>query len=266
MTLDVLISTHGRDGLAKVEEMNLPATENVAYVIAWQTDDAAAIAHSPVSDRDDVRIYADNSSGLSRNRNKALRRAAADICLIADNDLAYSQSQLSSVMAVFRNNPDIDIATFRYDGNDGKTYPDHEFDLACPPKGYWVTSVEIAFRRKSVSNAGVQFNELFGLGAPMLGAAEEEVFILDCLRKGLKGRFFPITITRHNGSTTGTKAANSLPVMMAKGAYHALAHPSTAVFRLALEAYRRSRSGMSPFWPTFRAYRAGMRYIKSTRK
>lgn len=263
MTLDVLIATHGTDGLKKVEAMNLPEVGHVRYIVTWQTDDFASVMESRLSERDDVSVYADNSTGLSRNRNAAISHSAGDICLIADNDLVYTAEQLERVISTFESHPDIDLATFRYSGDDDKAYPDHEFDLAKPPRGYWVTSFEIAFRRKSVVDAGVKFNELFGLGAPVLQSAEEEVFILYCLRKGLKGRFFPIVITRHSGPTTGSRMINSEGVMMAKGAYHALAHPATARLRLAIEAFRRSRRGVSPFWPTYRTFLAGVKYIKS---
>ena len=266
MTLDVLISTHGDEGLMKVEKMDLPHIKGVRYVVSWQTHLIAAIADSPLSKRDDVKIIADNSGGLSRNRNRAIAHASADICLIADNDLTYTEPQLRQVLEVFEANPDIDIATFMYEGEDNKSYPDHTFDLSQPPRGYWVTSFEIAFRREAVAKSGVKFNELFGIGAPVLGAAEEELFISQCLKAGLKGRFFPIVITRHNGNTTGIRGLNNPKVMMSKGAYHALVHPCTYRLRLAVEAYRRSRNGISPFWSSYRTFMEGARYIKKNNK
>ena len=266
MTLDVLISTHGDEGLMKVERMELPKVEGVAYIVSWQIDRKNADEDNQLWHRPDVRINTHNSGGLSRNRNNSIAEAQADICLIADNDLAYTAAQLREVMRVFAENPDIDIATFRYDGDDGKTYPDHSFDLRRPPRGYWICSFEIAFRREALIKSKVRFNELFGIGAPVLGAAEEEVFIHDCLHNGMNGRFFPITITRHNGPTTGTKNATSRRVMMSKGAYHAIAHPHTATLRLAVEAFRHHRRYKVSFWSAFHTFTEGVRYIKKNSK
>ena len=44
MTLDVLISTCGSNGIERVAQMQLPQVDGVAYIVSWQlTDDDTSI-------------------------------------------------------------------------------------------------------------------------------------------------------------------------------------------------------------------------------
>ncbi len=121
MTLDVLISTMGYDGIKRVVAMNLPRVDNVKYIVSWQLpgDDFPGVIPQELM-REDVNVYQLNSRGISLNRNNAIDNSTADICLTADDDLKYTPEQLKSVIATFENNPDVDIATFKYSGNDKK--------------------------------------------------------------------------------------------------------------------------------------------------
>lgn len=262
MTLDVLISTLGIDGINRVANMNLPIVNDVNYIVSWQISDTAiAIPDSLI--RKDINIHKTNSKGLSTNRNNAIDLATANICLIADDDLIYTEKQLQSIIDTFQENPDIDIATFRYSGDDKKQYPQNSVDISKKIKGYYVTSVEIAFRRNSIGN--LRFCEYFGLGAPKLHASEEEIFIHQAICHGLKCQFFPITITHHTGGVSTGNRSLSPGVLMAQGAYIYIVYPSTALLRLLLFAWRSSRRGQTKIFPAMRylwkGYIYGKRYF-----
>jgi glycosyltransferase involved in cell wall biosynthesis len=261
MTLDVLICTLGTDGIDRVATMNLPIVSNVNYIVSWQLQDTNALIPTSLL-RDDIKIHKTQSKGLSINRNNAIAHSSADICLIADDDLIYTAEQLLSVTDTFNENPDIDIATFEYSGDDNKQYPTTSFNLANKEKGYYVSSAEIAFRRERIGD--LRFNEHFGLGAPLLHACEEEVFIHQAICHGLRCQFFPITITHHQGETTGNRVL-SPGVLMAQGAYIYIVYPSTALLRLPLFAWRSSRRGQTKMFPAmchlWRGYIYGKRYF-----
>ncbi len=261
MTLDVLICTLGTDGINRVATMNLPIVANVNYIVSWQLPDTNILTPDALI-RDDINIYKTQTKGLSRNRNNAIAHSTADICLIADDDLIYTKSQLLSVINTFKQNPNIDIATFRYTGDDNKQYPQISLDIANKIKNYYITSFEIAFKREQIGC--LRFNEYFGLGAPSLHAAEEEIFIHQAICNGLKCQFFPLTITHHNGKTTGNRVLTP-GVLMAQGAYIAIVYPYTALLRLPLFAWRSYRRGQTKMFPAmrhlWRGYIYGKRYF-----
>ena len=260
MLLDVLICTCGYAGIDRVSRMSLPEVDGVRYVVSWQiSEDRSSLMVPRALRRRDVSIFVSDTEGLSRNRNAALRNSYADICLIADDDLNYTAARLNSVMAVFESDTSLDIAAFMYDGGETeKVYPRDECDLHNVCKGWYLTSFELAFRRKRIGE--LRFNELFGLGAPVLEAGEENLFLFSALKRGLKGRFFPIVITRHNGPTTGVRRVAEPGVLMSKGAYMYVAHRSTALLRIVLNAWREMRAGRMGFWHALRHGVRGLIY------
>lgn len=246
MTLEVLICTYGDEGIKRVAKMGLPRVNDVKYLISWQTN----VPNSAIPEelfRDDVLILTTSSTGLSNNRNHSIANATGDICLIADDDLTYTSHQLQCVIGTFERNPDVDIALFRYSGGDNKAYPDYEFDLcAIIPKGYYITSFEIAFRRQRLSS-GVRFDPRFGVGASM-PAGEEYLFVQHALKAGLRCRFFPETITHHEGLTTGSRQ-QSMGVLQANGVCIAVGYGLLGLLRLPVIAWRHCQSGNAKFFP-----------------
>lgn len=56
-----------------------------------------------------------------------------------------------------------------------------------------VSSVQMAFRLKKIWEKNIFFNEKFGAGAEYI-SGEENLFLLECLRKGLKIKYVPVKI------------------------------------------------------------------------
>ena len=183
--LDVLIATHGSDGLQRVAGMHLPIADGVHYIVTCQASRSVEIP-APLM-RSDIEVYEIPTLGLSNNRNAGISLARAPYCLIADNDLIYKPEGLNAVINALDTHPDVDIATFRHEGEPVR-YPAVETDFTKRmPRGYSATSFEIAFRRSSIGN--IRFDPNFGIGAP-LACCEDPLFILDCRRAGLRCRFF----------------------------------------------------------------------------
>lgn len=238
MTLEVLVCTID-NGIDNIKNLLLTPIEGVSYLISWQHSHANENYIIPQElIRNDVKITHLQGRGLSHNRNNAIRHATGDICLIADDDCTYQPGHFTSVIKTFSNNNTLDLATFKCLNNyEQKDYPEYSFFLNKYPKGYFTSSVEIAFRRSSVQGK-LWFNELFGLGAPVLQSGEENIFILDALKAGMDCRFFPIVIVEHNHPTTASTRAGNPGVIMAEGAYISRAYTRTALPRLILKAIR----------------------------
>ena len=248
MTLDILISTYARDGIERLDAASLPTIDNVNYVISWQ---------SPQGDipstlrRDDIKITTLAGKGLSRNRNNSISASDADICMIADDDLTYNPDGIKTLIKAFEANPQMDVALVKSSLNSSKIYPDKEIPIFRGkfPKGYYILSFEIAFRRSSLP-ANVRFDTRFGLGAEWYLCGEEEIFVDNLLRAGLHCRFIPVVITSHPHPTTASSRLRQAGVQRAMGAVIFRLHPLSAILRLPLKAWRISRAGGGCFLHT----------------
>lgn len=132
--------------------------------------------------------------GLSRSRNKALAKATGDICLIADDDMQYTDDYLDVIKAGFQKYPDADIIAFRVDNayrrSVKKPLKAGRLNLLYSLK---LSSVQLAFKRASITQKGITFNERFGAGTDLY-MGEENIFLADCLRAGLTIYSHPVKI------------------------------------------------------------------------
>ena len=247
--LQVMICTYGKEGLKRVAASAHPKVEGVEYLVCIQQDPEEEDYTAPKElDRDDFRLYVTLSKGLSVNRNVALSQATAPLLLISDDDVDYTEAGLMEVINAFNRHKDMDIITFRYVSiSHEKFYPSRICDLAHPEKGYFVTSFEIGFRRKAVQGK-IWFNENFGIGATF-PSGEEEIFLRDCLDAGLKGIYLPITIARHDGTTTSDRNLMLASRPQTKGAVFLRLHPRQWPLRMILHTIREIplwRKGLVP--------------------
>ena len=242
--------------------MLLPKREGIGYLVSWQHSDDREIALPEELRRDDVKICDLAGRGLSRNRNNCLRHATAELCLIADDDCRYTHEQLQQVIDTFAQNPNVDIATFCY-SSDGhkKYYPTTSQDLSTFPKGYYVSSIEIAFRRASVQGT-LWFNEHFGLGTEPFHSGEESLFIKDALLKGLKCHFYPITIVHDQQPLAFLNRSMDTGTLMAHGAHLQIFYQGTKYSRALLKAWRLKQNEKVPLFYALRHIVSGINYMK----
>ncbi len=266
MTLEILICTID-NGISNVPNLILAPIDNVSYLISWQhSQQADQISQAPNKlQRKDIKIIHLSGRGLSRNRNNAIMHATGDICLIADDDCNYKPEYFHKILETFTSNPQVDLATFKMTPElDNKVYPDFVFNLKTKQKRYFTSSVEIAFRRTSVQGK-LRFNELFGLGAPVLQSGEENIFIIDAVKQGLSCQYFPIVIVEHDHPTTSTTRSSNHGVIMAEGAYIYIAFPFSWIPRLLLKAKRLNPHNKLGFFTNLRYLIKGIRYYLQNR-
>lgn len=195
MKIEVLISTMN---LKKPEE--LIKKENIkSSVIINQTQD---IAFEDIYEGDN-RVYSYQEKGLSKSRNRALENSRADICVIADDDLRYEEDYEEIIKEGYKKYPQADIIAFYVDNIDKKRKrkmrKEGKINLFTSMR---IQSVQLTFRRKSVVEKKIEFNENFGSGAE-LNSGEENIFLAECIRKGLKIYYIPkkiATIQDNNSS------------------------------------------------------------------
>lgn len=150
-----------------------------------------------------IKIINSETRGLSKSRNLLIKNASGNICLIGDDDLEYVDNYEKIIKEQFDKYPNADIIAFQVEGIEEKfkDYPKKErkLNLITSMK---VASVEIAFRLNRVKENNIMFNEKFGSGAEYC-MGEENIFLFECIRKGLKIQYVPIKIANlHMGDSS----------------------------------------------------------------
>lgn len=190
MKVQHLISTMGRTDFDFLKSIN--NTAPILLVNQKMPSDgllSASINGYPVE------IHNTTQIGLSNSRNMLLNNATGEICIVGDDDLCYKPNYCEHIIEAYNQYPEADIIVFRFSESKdldtrnqfGKSKRLNIFEISK------VASVEVTFRLKSILDAGIHFDPLLGLGAP-IGSGEENAFLADALRAGLVIQYVPFTI------------------------------------------------------------------------
>lgn len=137
------------------------------------------------------RVISTTQRGLSRSRNMALDNANGEICLICDDDEVLIDNYEQLIINAFNENPEYDILCFMFQLK-GKEFPKYSFKVNYL-NALKITSWQIAFKKNRIIDKNIRFDEKFGSGTP-IGSGEENIFLYDCLKQGLKIKYLPICI------------------------------------------------------------------------
>ena len=225
-TLDVIISTCN-DRINNLSRMNLRPYPKVRYLVMHQIFDESIdlpnlkAIHADLSSRSDVDVHVFYEKGVSKSRNAGILKSEADICLISDDDLIYLDKALPGIIQAFEHHSNEDIIAFKMltpKGEPFKQYPPVQQQQAKRLAGFYESILfnnpEIAFRRQSILNKDILFNEKIGVGSKFpLG--EENLFLKACHSKRLNMSFFnfPICIVPNQS----TRDREDLPIYFARG-------------------------------------------------
>lgn len=183
--LEVLISAMHQKDNKIFERTNI----NTDALLINQCDIESAVEYSESGNC--YRIISTTERGLSKSRNKALEYAKGTYCLICDDDEILYDDYENKIVRSFQDNPEMDIICFQLK-LEGKNYSDKEYKVGFL-RALRVASVQVAFKLGSIKANNLLFDEAFGSGTPV-GSGEENIFLYDCLRKGLKIKSVPVCI------------------------------------------------------------------------
>jgi glycosyltransferase involved in cell wall biosynthesis len=181
MRLEILLSCMNlKDGRELAERSKI--FSDLLIVNQCGSDDFAEYK-SDSSNGGNIRIFSVNDKGLTKSRNFAIKHSNADVCLLCDDDETFKNGYEKKILSAWKQISDADVIIFGI-GNRPSRLPDKVKRL-----GYFdlmkVSSWQISFKRKSIVENGLSFDENMGAGTPN-GAEEEFKFLTDCRRKGLK--------------------------------------------------------------------------------
>ena len=177
--IQVLVATMNQADHFLIEKMNV----KTKCIVANQCDRNSVEFFNYKGN--EIAYYNFTERGVGLNRNNALMRANADICLFADDDMVYLDNYCDVVEKAFEENPQADVCIFNLVGRDtGKD------KIKKKHRVYWYNylrygTARIAVRLSSIKKNGIFFNQCFGGGTEYCHG-EDNLFLHSCLKNGLK--------------------------------------------------------------------------------
>lgn len=187
----VLIATMDNDNIQELlKKMNLSNTDTI---VVNQYKNGREQAE--VSFNGKALIVDSDRLGLSASRNEAIYIADKDaICQLADDDMTFVDDYEKILALAYEEFPDADIIVFYVDNEDKAQAKQRMKKGRIRHVGAMKTSsVQISFKRASLVDNNIQFDERFGIGGKY-GSGEENILLFDALRKGLKIYSYPIKV------------------------------------------------------------------------
>jgi len=147
-----------------------------------------------------LRIFSSKERGLSNSRNMAIEKACGKYALLCDDDELLYDEYPQIIEKAFEDNPKADIICFQVKYNT-KKYSNKAKKLGFL-SSLKISSVQICLKIEAIKKKGITFDPNFGAGTP-IGSGEENIFLYDCLKKGLYLYYVPICIgeVAQNNST-----------------------------------------------------------------
>ena len=190
MKIEHIISTMYRTEYSFLNKMNIQ-TDGIVVNQTDKVENEECILDNGCI----IKTFSVMERGLSRSRNRLLKEATGEICVVGDDDVEYLSGYLETIRNAYEKYPDADIIVFQFTHDKNRETrvrykKNKRYHLWNISK---VASVEITFRRKSIVEAGINFNNAIGLGT-QFPSGEENAFLADALRAGLKIYHIPTTI------------------------------------------------------------------------
>lgn len=187
MTVQVLVATMNQSDHSLLERMNIASDVIVGNQCQFNSVESFKYNGNSVV----FLNFAERGVGL--NRNNALMRATGDICLFADDDMVYADDYVQKVKGAFKKYKNADVIVFNLEESTSTRYV-----IRHPQKINYLNylrygTARIAIKLKSIKENGIYFNQCFGGGTEHCHG-EDNIFLTDCLRAGLKIYAVPITI------------------------------------------------------------------------
>jgi len=198
MKIEVLISTMHQSNMDIFSKMNIKSD-----ALAVNQCDHEYRVERVINNCNVFRMISLFDRGLSKSRNLAIHNSSADICVIADDDLFYENNYVEIIIEAYKKNPDADIIAFSVPSSNKerptKILKKTNVNVLQSMK---LASFQLTFRRKRIVDNQISFNTLFGAGSIYV-CGEENIFLIECFRKGLKVKFVNIRIASvdHKEST-----------------------------------------------------------------
>lgn len=241
MTLDVLLSAMHLKDYHYIDSLNI--TGNCVVINQCEKE-----SEQKVTDNGRTITYVETTErGLSKSRNMAIDRSKADVCIFCDNDVEYAENYERLILEEYEKHPQYDMILFHVE-SDINPVPCY----GSPRKISYLTSgkiisYEISFKRDSIRN--IRLNERIGAGTKYR-MGEENAFLYECLRQGLKLYYVPKQIAKLRYEPSTWKSGFNESFFISRGAsFQAMTsrYSLLLIAQYAVRKYRFYRNDISFF-------------------
>ena len=213
MDLDVLVSTM-YDEINIYKEMNIQGSS----VIVNQTDFED---EKVLTTKNNGRLKFINSKGrgLSKSRNLAINNSESDICIFADNDVVYESNYIDTILKAYKKYPDASVIAFTVSSTNIDR-PSNRLNTGRVNRimSMKISSVQISFKRSIIEEYQLYLNENFGAGSGTFSNGEENIFLYNAIKKGLKVYYVDQKIAEVNHDESTWYGQNPEKDLLTKGA------------------------------------------------
>lgn len=179
MKVQVLIATMNQSDYSLLEKMNIRSDAIVGNQCNYnRVDDFMWNGYK-------IKYLNFAEKGVGLNRNNALMRAYADYCLFADDDMIYEDDYVEKIYHEFATLQDADVIIFNLREKDPQRFIIKKITKVNYFNYLRYGTARIAVKLKSIRDNGIFFNLCFGGGTEHCHG-EDNLFLTDCLNKGLK--------------------------------------------------------------------------------
>lgn len=258
MKFQVLISTMNKRNREDIKSLLKKMNIKRNYYIVNQSShsDIPYIYHT---ENGEVHTY--KEKGLSRSRNRCLFESKNDICLISDENVTYVDNFDNIIINQFINHKEYDVIAFYVEN--AKRINNLKNGRVNLLNSMKLCSVQIAFRKKSIIEKNIQFDERFGTGSNLYKSGEENIFLADCIKNKLKIYYCPIKIgVLNEHQSTWFKGFNE-EYFVSKGACYKRIFRNMAILiniQFLIRKYKLYKKNIS-FFKAYKAMNKGSRQI-----
>lgn len=223
--VEILLATRNRNNFDFIEDMHIQSD----IVIANQSDHYEQCIVQ--KEGRTVRLITTPDRGVGRNRNLALSYSQGDYCVLADDDMIYSDHYEAAIIHAFKKVPHADILIFEC--NEIGQRADKRRIAKIRRVHLWNFSrygtYRIVINRLSWGKNPVFFSEMYG-GGTVYGAGEDTLFLRECLKKRMKIYTYPYCLATVNQDTSTWFKGYNEKYFYDKGALLAAAFPIAKYF------------------------------------
>lgn len=244
MRVEVLVSTMHQKSHDLLNEMNI----NTDAVVVNQTD--CEKYEDLTFKGNSIKIFSNTERGIAKSRNKALNNATADICILADDDMQFSDDYKKIATTAFQKY-DADIIIFNFIDDNNKLTRTNKTVKKINIFNYMnYGAARIALKNDSIKEKHILFREAFN-GVPLPTCGEDTLFLRDALKKKLKIIAVPEALAElKNGRNSTWFKGYTKEYFFDKGVILGIAHPALAIpfaLFLVLKHKEYCESGFSRF-------------------
>lgn len=256
MSIQVLIATMNQKDDAILDRMNIQTDA----IVGNQCDENEIKEFRRGEHQ--IKWLSFKERGVGLNRNNALMRATGDIVMFADDDMVFEDRYEDIVETAYKRLPQADVIIFDLQYPDRQRKPITKIKRLNARECMRFGAARISAKLTSLYINGISFNLCFGGGA-QFGSGEDSLFLMDCIRKGLKIYSYPAVTAKLIERRSTWFAGYNDKYFFDKGVLFSLLYPGLCkIYAMIHCAKQHKEYGEYGVLSAYKQIKKGIRYRK----